>query len=135
MPTLNNCMTALRVLSSRAGRRVAMKTLCEEMETSRATVMRTVEFLRVQLRIEITSYPDGGYCLPRRLAPVVPHDPIDRSFMVPGLRISEEEAYDLLRLLNASGMVDPGLLRLHSLRSLVKQVLTVTLPPKNVLHS
>lgn len=126
MPTLNNCMTALRILNARAGRKVSTDTLMAEMEVSRATVIRTIDFMRVQWRLTIEAFPDGGYLLRKKLAPVQPHDPVDRSFMVPGLHISEGEAYQLLMLLNASNAIDPGLMQERSmaLRGLLKQLLS-----------
>lgn len=125
MPTLNNCMTALRILNARAGRKVSTDTLMAEMEVSRATVIRTIDFMRVQWRLTIEAFPDGGYLLRKKLAPVQPHDPVDRSFMVPGMYISEEEAYQLLMLLNASNAIDPGLMKERSmaLREMLKRIL------------
>ncbi|MBI1394940.1 MAG: WYL domain-containing protein [Betaproteobacteria bacterium] len=91
-----------RLLQSR--RIVTIDTFLEELEVSRATFKRDMEYLRSRLEVPIVWDRDaGGYRL----------DGSDPDAELPGLWFSAQEAHALLTMHHLLGSIDPGMLDDH----------------------
>lgn len=109
----------------RPDKRVSCRKLQDELEVSRATLMRDIARLRDQLNMPIAYDREAnGYFI---ASTDTQHGP---RYEIPGLWISANQASAILVLLNVCLAIDPGVLsQLRPLRSLFKQIVGLPTDP------
>ncbi|MCW5887651.1 MAG: HTH domain-containing protein [Anaerolineales bacterium] len=109
----------------RRDRPVSCRKLQEELEVSRATLMRDIGLLRDQLNMPIAYDREAnGYFIATE---DIHHGP---RYEIPGLWLSTNQAAAILTLLNVCLAIDPGILSsLRPLRSLFKQIVGLPRDP------
>lgn len=95
--------------------------LREELEVSRATLMRDIELMRDRLGAPIIYDSDKGY----RYDPTEKWSHFGDKFELPGVWLRPAEGYAILTLVNVMRGIDPGFLEryLSPLRGVLKRVL------------
>lgn len=102
------------------GRPVGRKSLEDELEVSRATLTRDIAILRDQLNMPIAFDRDSeGYILANEVESLGPR------YQLPGVWLSEKQAYAALALTNIVMALGSGILKttLQPLRMLTKQII------------